>query len=74
MLENVILTGLVLGFTQAIKPLVDSRFVPLAAIGLGVAGAFLIPPGQHYTSEIVEGLISGLVAVGLYSGTKNVTK
>lgn len=74
MLENVILTGIVMGLTQAVKGFVESRWVPLIAIVLGVGGAFVIPPVQHYGQEILEGVISGLVAVGLYSSTKNTMK
>jgi len=75
MLENVILTGIVMGLTQAVKGFfVESRWVPLIAIVLGIGGAFAIPPVQHYGQEILEGVISGLVAVGLYSSTKNTMK
>lgn len=48
---------------------VPTRFLPLASVILGVAGVFLTN-GQN--PEILAGVVAGLSASGLYSGTKAV--
>ncbi|NLW43792.1 MAG: hypothetical protein GXY92_01250 [Syntrophomonadaceae bacterium] len=50
-----------------------NRYVPLLAVILGlIAGIGLRNPQDSITVAILEGLVIGLSAVGLYSGTRNV--
>lgn len=50
-----------------------NRYVPLLAVGLGlVAGIGLRSPEESIAIAVMEGLVIGLSAVGLYSGTRNV--
>lgn len=77
MFENTILTGIVIALCQFAKQYIEVRWIPLLALILGVVGAFGLALGLgtvHPVNVIFEGLISGLVAVGLYSGTKNTLK
>ncbi len=52
-----------------------NRYAPLLAVGLGLlAGIGLRNPNESIAIAIMEGLIIGLSAVGLYSGTRNVLR
>lgn len=66
---------LILALVQVIKTVfsLDTKFAPIAAIILGlifsIAYSFY---GETVTYEaIIRGLIVGLSAIGIYSGTKN---
>jgi len=51
----------------------SSRYVPLLAVALGLAaGIGLRNPDESIPVAVLEGLIIGLSAVGLYSGARNV--
>jgi hypothetical protein len=65
-----ILVPTVVGITQVIKVIgVPSRFLPLIALGVGSLGAIVL---GGLTGEIaIQGIIVGLMAVGLWSGTSN---
>ncbi|MCI6659479.1 MAG: hypothetical protein SOW48_01100 [Peptoniphilaceae bacterium] len=74
-LSFVILTAITVGVVEIIKKLMkENRFVPLVALAVGVALAFL---GQAYTGasawqdSVLYGLVMGLSAMGLYSGGKS---
>ncbi|MDD7433659.1 MAG: hypothetical protein SOW48_05700 [Peptoniphilaceae bacterium] len=74
-LSFVILTAITVGLVEIVKKLMgDSRYVPLVALAVGVALAFL---GQAYTGagawqdSVLYGLVMGLSAMGLYSGGKS---
>ncbi len=75
MIENVFLTGVVMALCQLLKLYINTRWIPLFALALGVLGAFGLALGSiepfQPVNALFQGLISGLVAVGLYSGTKN---
>ena len=75
MIENAFLTGIVMAFCQLLKMYVETRWIPLFALFLGIVGSLGLAFGGvepvNWTNAIVQGVISGLVAVGLYSGTKN---
>lgn len=50
----------------------SSRYVPLLAVILGlIAGIGLRNPEESIAVAVLEGLVIGLSAVGLYSGTRN---
>ena len=77
MIENTFLTGIVIALCQLIKQYVDTRWIPLIALLLGVIGAFGFGIGAgdlHPVDAVFEGIISGLVAVGIYSTAKNTIK
>ena len=59
----------VLGLVQVFKRAgLSHRFAPLASILLGIGVLFLV--GLSYQVAIVQGIIVGLSASGLWSGTK----
>lgn len=71
--ENLMIIAVVLGLTQAIKQAgVSKRYIPLIAIILGTGLGLLV--GGLNVSAGFTGLISGLAAMGSWSGTKTVYK
>jgi F0F1-type ATP synthase assembly protein I len=68
------LTPITIGVVQMLKDAfgISSRFIPLVSVGTGVAlcplTLFII--GQNPFYGLLGGLIIGLSACGLYSGTK----
>lgn len=66
------LIAIVVGLTQVVKAFVsDARFYPLISLVLAVAASFLLPQAT-IGATILAGLVMGLSASGLYSGTKTV--
>lgn len=73
-IEMLITVPLIVALTEVVKravPDLPVRFYPLVAIAFAVAGAvtFTLIPDASF---IVEAIITGLTAAGLYSGTKAV--
>jgi hypothetical protein len=67
--------AIVLGLVEVLKFIIgNSRFAPLYALILGIGIAFLTLPDAAVREVILQGLINGLSAAGLYSGTKAVIK
>jgi len=69
-----ILTAVVIGLVEVAKKLgMSEKFAPLLALILGLGFAFMgFTANPDLASTIIGGIIIGLSAVGLYSGTKNV--
>lgn len=67
----VALVPVVMGITTVLKNFIDSRYSPIVALALGVAGSFLFP-GATLAATIVSGIVVGLTASGVYSGVKSV--
>lgn len=58
-----------MGLTQLVKMFVTGpRWAALAAVAIGVALGFFFLPGATGT-VIFTGIVAGLTAAGLYSGT-----
>ena len=71
--QFLILVPVVLGITQVIKMTgLSSRYVPLLSLVLGMVGAILI--GNLDSTSLLQGVIAGLSASGLYSGGKATVK
>lgn len=65
-----VLVPVVIGLVQVAKTIgLPIRFSGLAAIVLGIGGAFLL--GGTLTETILSGIIVGLSAAGLYSATRS---
>lgn len=67
------LVPLCIALTELVKIYVDSRWAPIASLALGIAGSFLIP-APTLALTVLQGLVVGLSASGLYSGGKSVVK
>lgn len=69
---GVAIVGLIVGLVEVLKKAgLPRRFLPLSSLIFGVAaGIFYIQPSD-LKAGIIIGLMIGLSASGLYSGTKN---
>lgn len=68
-LQFIVLIPIVLGVVQAAKSAgLPSRYAALVSIALGVLGAYTL--GGFSNLNLVQGIIAGLSAAGLWSGTK----
>jgi hypothetical protein len=69
-----VLVAVVIGLVEAAKRIgVPEKFAPLVSLILGLGLSFLgFVANPDLASTIIGGIIIGLSAVGLYSGTKNV--
>jgi hypothetical protein len=69
-----VLVAVVIGLVEVAKRIgVPEKFAPLVSLILGLGLSFLgFVANPDLASTIIGGIIIGLSAVGLYSGTKNV--
>jgi len=67
--EALALVPIVMALTALAKNYMKSKWAPLMALVLGVAGMFLIPQATM-AMTILSGIVVGLTASGLYSGGK----
>ena len=77
-ITSAVIVAIIIGLSQVIKQAtsINSKFIPLIDIILGLALAFgysFIEP-LSMPQVIFYGLIMGLSACGLFSGTKNIAE
>lgn len=66
----VAIVPVILGLVQVAKQVgLPSKFAPLVSIALGVGLVALT--GASWQADIVQGIIAGLAASGLWSGSKS---
>lgn len=65
-----VLVPIIVGLVALAKLYISSRFAPLIALALGIIGAFLINGTSGVGVTVISGIVIGLSASGLYSGTK----
>lgn len=64
---------IIVALVQLFKPLnISEKFYPFISLALGIIIAFLIPEPWDPKFSIIKGILFGLSASGLYSGTKKV--
>ena len=69
-LENSVLVALIIGIVQIVKQLnCPKPFLPIIAVAVGIALSLL---SKSMGIEMINGIIAGLMAMGLYSGAKAV--
>ena len=67
--------AVVIGVVNALKPLgVNGKFSPALSLILGLGYGIIFRGDSSLTAAIHTGLLIGLSACGLYSGTKAITK
>ncbi len=59
----------ILGLVEVFKKLVPSKFAPLISVILGVGVVTLFANGQFNVQILLVGIMTGLSASGLYSGS-----
>lgn len=72
----VMITPITMALTDAVKRAAKKRidvdqYAPIIAMLLGVGAAMIFPPQMTFWDEVAAGILSGLAASGLYSGTKS---
>jgi len=73
-LTDISLAAVVLGLGNIVGKLgLPKKLIPLCNIVISLALVFLEDEGP-WSAKILEGIILGLTASGLYSGMKNVTE
>lgn len=71
-ITDVLLIGLIIGVVQVFKMAgMGEKLAPAISVVLGVASGVFIAYPADVKSGIIFGLMIGLSACGLYSGTKN---
>lgn len=69
---DVMLIPLIIGLVQVLKTLgLRKKFLPLASVIFGIAGGVFYVYPDDLKGGIIVGIMLGLSASGLYSGTKN---
>lgn len=62
------LIPVIVALVQGLKQVADlGRFAPLISWGLGIVGAFLFPT-DAFSTTVMNGVLLGMAASGLYSG------
>lgn len=70
--DLITISGIALGLTSVLSQTgLPSRFKPIVSIIIGIGVAYLLSNNFHQVQSIVDGLIGGLTASGLWSGVKS---
>jgi hypothetical protein len=74
-LEGGMLSAIVIGITQIVKPAVPAKYIPLTSLIIAVALSVVWEVTQtgDYMSAVLRGLVAGLSANGLYDQAKAIT-
>jgi hypothetical protein len=71
--DGLIIVPVIMAVSEMIKGLgFPTKFIPLINLALGLLAGFFAVPTESIVSSVVTGLVLGLSASGLYSGSKNV--
>lgn len=72
MIEVGVIAAVIVGVVEAIKRTgyLSSKWAALVAIVLGVVWFYFMGESPELANRIIEGVITGLTAAGLYSGGK----
>lgn len=69
-LDFALLVAIVMGLSQMAKMYVQSKFVPLIALIIGVGMSYVFADFGITSAVIINGIVAALSAMGLFSGTK----
>ena len=66
-----VLGAVILGIVEVAKEMgLNKRFIPVLALVLGVVGSLAMTYNNDIITAVIVGLITGLSAMGLFSGAK----
>ena len=74
MFEAGVVVAVIMALGQFIKRYVDSKYIPLITLLLGVVGGYVYLPHQAIQDAIMNGVMLGLTSNGLFDMTKIVRK
>lgn len=69
--QALLFVPLVIALTQLVKLYIDHKWAPLVSLAFGILCAWFVPVDTA-PQFVLNGLVLGLTASGLYSGTKAV--
>lgn len=73
--KSIIIVPVIVAIVQAVKmSKLPENYAPIVAVITGVLIAFLTDSGITWGQNVLAGLIYGLSASGLYSGTKAISQ
>jgi hypothetical protein len=71
--DALVVLPVIMAIAEMIKGLgFPTKFIPLVNLALGLLAGFFAIPNETPVGSVITGLILGLSASGLYSGSKNV--
>ena len=75
MIESGIALAVIMGISEAVKRTtgVNAKFIPLLNLAFGLL-FFIIWGELDFKADVLNGIILGLTASGLFSGAKNVVE
>ena len=66
------LIPILIGINEVVKRIgIANRFIPIVSVLLGIGVSFITPGVTTSFIAIIGGIVIGLSAVGLYSGTRS---
>ena len=75
MLQVATLIPIIVGISQVIKNIgFPSKFIPLLNVLIGVGISFLVFEGIGWHEQVLQGLVVGLSASGIYDQSKNLNQ
>ncbi len=75
MYSSSLIISIIIGVTQVAKTAgLPKKFAPLFSLLIGIILCLFLEPNKDIKQGILNGVISGLTASGLFSGYKSMTK
>ncbi|MBC9785493.1 hypothetical protein H1S01_13375 [Heliobacterium chlorum] len=70
MFESGIVVAVLIAVGQFAKMYIDNKYIPLVTLALGIVAGILYVPSDTIQTGILNGIIVGLSANGLFDATK----
>ncbi|MBC9785849.1 hypothetical protein H1S01_15290 [Heliobacterium chlorum] len=70
MFESGIVVAVLIAIGQFAKTYIDSKYIPLVTLVLGIVAGIMYVPADTIQTGILNGIIVGLSANGLFDATK----
>lgn len=64
------LVPVIMAVTSVSKSYIDTKWSPLVSIALSLLASFALVSSGDVTTNVIQGILMGLAAAGLYSGGK----
>jgi hypothetical protein len=74
MFEATVIVGIIIAISQFLKAYVPTKYIPVVTMILGVVGGFFFMAHGSTQEAVMNGVLVGLSANGLYDLSKSVHK
>lgn len=74
MFEMAMVVAVIIALGQFGKNYIPAKFLPILSLVLGIVAGLFFMPHETVTDAIMQGVIAGLTACGLFDQTKIATK